>query len=323
MAYTVALTGDKKINFVVSQPDTQVVSTPKPADVFMATSTTMASEVTEKEEVKDVDMAQDEELEIPVKKRKGKKDKESKGIPRKALKNLIAHELETSAKETFESLMKDKNLNIGQEAEGDSMMIDTNAPAKDVRADETVEHKAACDGCGKYPITGIRYKCSVRKDFDLCAVCEERMQHPHAFLKIRNPKEVPSVMVTVLPAEEEQKKPQGPPKHHHGGHHGHHGHGPWGRGPHGHGRGHGPHHGGPKAWITILHKFMKSKGTTPEELHEMAKRSGSNISAEVIKSKFEFMDKVAAGENPHYDWKAHQGQHFGPMGWFKLFNQFV
>lgn len=81
--------------------------------------------------------------------------------------------------------MKDKNLNIGQEAED---MIDTSAaPLKDVRADETVEHKAACDGCGTYPIKGIRYKCSVLKDFDFCSVCEERIQHPHAFLKIRNP----------------------------------------------------------------------------------------------------------------------------------------
>jgi len=221
MAYTVALTGGNKINLVVLKPEGSVVSTPR-EDVMMATSTTLA---TEKEEVKDVDM----EEQVPIKKNKGKKNKESKGIPRQALQNLIAQELEASAKETFESLMKDKNLNIGQEAEGDNMMIDTNATVKDVRANENVEHKAACDGCETYPIKGIRYKCSVCKDFDFCAVCEERMQHPHAFLKIRNAGEVPSVMVTMLPEEKEQEKPQ----HHGRGHHG-------GRGGRGHcGRGGG------------------------------------------------------------------------------------
>jgi len=81
-------------------------------------------------------------------------------------------------------------------------MIDTNEPKlNDVRADETVEHLAACDGCEVHPIKGIRYKCSVCKDFDFCSTCEERMSHPHAFLKIRNPSEVPSVMVTMLNEE--------------------------------------------------------------------------------------------------------------------------
>lgn len=132
--------------------------------------------------------ADNDEFTIPVKKRKGKKDKGEKGIPRKALKNLIAHELESSAKASFEALMKQKDLNMGEEAGEEGMMIDTNeAKMTDVRADETVEHLAACDGCDVHPIKGIRYKCSVCKDFDFCSTCEERMSHPHAFLKIRNP----------------------------------------------------------------------------------------------------------------------------------------
>jgi hypothetical protein len=251
---------------------------------------------------------------VPIKKAK-KHNKKSQGIPREALQNLIAAELAETAKMTFESLMKDKNLNIGQEAEGDSMMIDTSNAVKDVRADETVEHKAACDGCDTYPIKGIRYKCSVCKDFDFCAICEERQQHPHAFLKIRNPREVPSVMVTMLPAEAEQKKQTEAPRQHHG-------RGPWGRGPGGcHGRGGGHGHGGPRAWIQILNKFMKSKGTTAEELHAMSVRAGHEIPAEALKAKFDMMDKIASGESPK--WECHKGAHGGPMGWFKLFQQFV
>lgn len=288
---------------------------------MMATSTTMATEtVCEQKEQRDVDM----DFEVPVKTRKGKKNKESKGIPRQALQNLIASELESSAKETFESLMKDKNLNIGQEAEGDSMMIDTSNAVKDVRADETVEHKAACDGCGCYPIMGIRYKCSVLKDFDFCAVCEERLQHPHAFLKIRHPREVPSVMVTMLPAEAEQKKHQAPPRDHHGSRHGGpHGHrGPWGRGPGGCGGRGG--HGGPKAWIMIMHKFAKAKGVDAAAFHGMSVRAGAEISQESLQAKFDHMERIANGEHAEYDWHKFRGQNSGgPMAWFKLFQQFV
>lgn len=51
-----------------------------------------------------------------------------------------------------------------------------------------------CDGC--YPeshegpasrIKGIRYKCSVRADFDLCEDCEAKNTHEYPMLKIRNP----------------------------------------------------------------------------------------------------------------------------------------
>ena len=56
----------------------------------------------------------------------------------------------------------------------------------------------ACDGCGVCPIVGPRYKCSVRKNFDLCSKCEERGEHPYAFLKINNPGQAPTAIQVVL-----------------------------------------------------------------------------------------------------------------------------
>jgi len=56
-----------------------------------------------------------------------------------------------------------------------------------------VEHsKYECDGCGVFPIKGIRYKCSVRPDYDLCEKCEASGKHSeHPMLKIRKPEHAP------------------------------------------------------------------------------------------------------------------------------------
>jgi hypothetical protein len=51
-----------------------------------------------------------------------------------------------------------------------------------------VHSGVTCDGCKRYPIVGIRYKCSVCPDFDFCEECESKVDHPHEFLKIRKPR---------------------------------------------------------------------------------------------------------------------------------------
>jgi len=48
-----------------------------------------------------------------------------------------------------------------------------------------VHSRITCDGCGKFPIVGIRYKCSVCPDFDFCETCEKNKTHPHLFLRIK------------------------------------------------------------------------------------------------------------------------------------------
>ena len=75
------------------------------------------------------------------------------------------------------------------------------------QVDQTIVHEGIqCDGCGMAPIVGPRYKCSVRKNFDLCAKCEEYEDHEHAFLKITDPEVVPEVMISAIHEEEEEHK---------------------------------------------------------------------------------------------------------------------
>jgi RecJ-like exonuclease len=64
-----------------------------------------------------------------------------------------------------------------------------------VEKPKTVHHGYTCDGCQASPIVGIRYKCSVRPDYDLCENCEATMETPHPMIKIREPKHAPRAVV--------------------------------------------------------------------------------------------------------------------------------
>jgi len=50
-----------------------------------------------------------------------------------------------------------------------------------------IHHGVTCDGCGMKPIEGVRFKCLVCPNFDLCSSCEEKNQHPsdHTLLKLK------------------------------------------------------------------------------------------------------------------------------------------
>ena len=63
---------------------------------------------------------------------------------------------------------------------------------------QVVHSYVKCDGCGAHPVIGDRYKCTICKDFDYCAACEEKGDHAHAFLKITTPGQAPKAIFTVI-----------------------------------------------------------------------------------------------------------------------------
>jgi hypothetical protein len=86
----------------------------------------------------------------------------------------------------------------------DFAQIDTNLnsrnpdPLNESMYPNEVHYRVICDGCGMSPIIGVRYKCSVRKDFDFCERCEATKDHPHAFLKIKRAGDAPKAIFTTI-----------------------------------------------------------------------------------------------------------------------------
>jgi hypothetical protein len=79
---------------------------------------------------------------------------------------------------------------------------------------EEVHNGISCDGCGLNPILGVRYRCSVCPDYDLCASCEVTTDHDsnHSFIKMVRAGPAPAPYAAA-----------GAPGGHHGGPWGHHG----------------------------------------------------------------------------------------------------
>ncbi len=65
---------------------------------------------------------------------------------------------------------------------------------KEKVSDKVIHPGITCDGCGAFPIVGIRYKCSICDDFDYCEACEKKFgeKHNHPLYKINNPKMNPA-----------------------------------------------------------------------------------------------------------------------------------
>ena len=174
-----------------------MTSDSKSITFFIKTSQSVAQE-----DFKPVANPDDEEMkgdddEAPV---KGKKNKiKNPKMPRKALKNLINSELEKQSREVFTELLKSKDL--------DGAMPEQKKTDMEAAQDHVVHTGVQCDGCGVSPIVGIRYKCSVLKDFDYCQLCEERLNHDHPFLKIKEAGGAPDVLITMLDEAESDAKP--------------------------------------------------------------------------------------------------------------------
>jgi Zinc finger, ZZ type len=101
----------------------------------------------------------------------------------------IAHAVAQTGEVTH--LLDALQLNVQEEPEEEHDDDDQSSKGEE----ETAVHQhVICDGCGASPLRGVRYKCSVCPDFDLCETCEasedlELSHAQHAHLKILHPEQ--------------------------------------------------------------------------------------------------------------------------------------
>ena len=68
--------------------------------------------------------------------------------------------------------------------------IRTTSESVDISSLEAMSHNVICDQCGIYPILGIRYKCEICADYDVCSECIAKLlkknDNTHSFRTISN-----------------------------------------------------------------------------------------------------------------------------------------
>lgn len=81
----------------------------------------------------------------------------------------------------------------------DSKSIPAAAATADASSPTLQVHKhVTCDGCGMFPLFGVRFKCAVRDNYDLCASCEAKTEKAFPMIKIYNPQQEPAAIVVNL-----------------------------------------------------------------------------------------------------------------------------
>ena len=61
------------------------------------------------------------------------------------------------------------------------------------KSDKVIHLNISCDGCKVKSIEGIRFKCAICDNYNLCEKCEEKLNesHAHPFIKIYYPNLAP------------------------------------------------------------------------------------------------------------------------------------
>ena len=91
---------------------------------------------------------------------------------------MLREKIKESIREMVKSKLAILEQTIIDEISKKSILVPTNV------------HKGIkCSNCGMENIVGIRYKCTICPNFNLCEICEENIEHDedHVLLKIKDP----------------------------------------------------------------------------------------------------------------------------------------
>jgi len=115
-------------------------------------------------------------------------------IIEKKVKQIVEYKIQTVASDIISHAAEEiKKKRMGGVANSriTSPMPGSGRPSiSRIRAPEV--ETFSCDRCG-VKIEGIRYSCTVCKNFDYCENCESKGEHPHPFIKYRLPAKSPDL----------------------------------------------------------------------------------------------------------------------------------
>lgn len=111
--------------------------------------------------------------------------------------------LDESISEKISKLLPELISKVKEEVTQESRIRESQLKESRQEGSQVIHHHYICDGCEKGPIVGIRYKCAVCPNFDLCESCEETVAHDHPFLKIRHPRLAPLKIICMINDEHE------------------------------------------------------------------------------------------------------------------------
>jgi hypothetical protein len=116
-------------------------------------------------------------------------------------KKEIEAEVITVVSKHYESLQKKNSEAQKKLTEIHASISKLNDASKELNENAKNAHLGfTCRNCKQTPLLGIRYKCSVCKDYDICEACEaiSGQAHLHPFIKIRNQDLNPAFIKTIL-----------------------------------------------------------------------------------------------------------------------------
>lgn len=126
----------------------------------------------------------------------------------KPMDSSLDQSIEQKLREMMPSLIERIRTEVAEEVMSRSKASEARAPI--VKNKPKVVHRhIICDICNKHDIEGVRYKCSVRADFDICEVCEAQFEQPYPLLKIRHPKQAPLKIFTIIDDREDSVEVNG------------------------------------------------------------------------------------------------------------------
>ena len=135
------------------------------------------------EEEKENEKMKNENNIIIINKNNDNNNKDENGILEDKIVNIINKNLEKFK----EDLINESKIQTTQIVMESKLKLEENN--NDIKAPNSVEKHigSVCNGCGEFPIEGIRYKCIECSDFDFCENCyeEKKYVHQHPFYKLR------------------------------------------------------------------------------------------------------------------------------------------